>query len=114
MFHQILGQKNVAKTLKKEAFGFPRIFSNFSLLCNFFKFHHFKQTISEKLNIFRNNVIMAKPEKVLRYFDAITWNNHYGQSIKSTHFLLLDHFEPFTEYGNWNYVSHMSRLQIPK
>jgi hypothetical protein len=24
-------------------------------------------------------------------------------------------FDPFTEYGNWNYVSHnMSRLQIPK
>jgi hypothetical protein len=37
---------------------------------------------------------MAKPEKVLRYFDAIIWNNPYGQSIKSTHFLSLDHLIP--------------------
>jgi hypothetical protein len=41
----------------------------------------------------------------------ITWNNHYGHSIKSTHFLSLDPFEPFSEYGNWNYV--FSHVQTP-
>lgn len=92
--------------------GFFVIFLSFAISLNF---HHFMQTISEKFNIFRNNVIMAKPEKVLRYFDA----NHLEQSLWPVN---QKHSLSFTGpiwalYWVWKFgimFSHMSRLQIPK
>ncbi len=37
---------------------------------------------------------------MLRYFDAITWNNpYYGQSIKKHSLSFTGPFDPFTEYG---------------
>jgi hypothetical protein len=39
-----------------------------SFPCNFLKFHHFKQRFSTKIFPFKkNNLIAAKPEKVLLY-----------------------------------------------
>jgi hypothetical protein len=50
----------------KKLLGFAPIFVFFPPSYFYLNFLHFKQIISKKINILKNNLITAKPEKLLR------------------------------------------------
>jgi hypothetical protein len=51
-------------------------FLYFSHPCNFLKIRHFKQIISQKISISKNNLIPTKHEKVLHYLKDMQMDIH--------------------------------------